>query len=276
MSYRHAEGGSWVARNVAAELSKYLGPDAVFYDTSSIPGALEWSEVIHQSILQSSACLVLIHPGWIQKEIFNPDDWVHREISLALQRALFVVPVVVDGARMPLPKELPDNLKPLLALQAAFIEGRSDASLVATTDILAKLLMSRLQAQVVLKQQRPGVIGLDGTCKYILRFDGEPLVTLDGSASTAMRSAPSGVHALSIAWIEDEERPIYVERRQGPGYFSKGETIEKSFALRPGIHTFTLGLLPDKRSTWLKVRDAILLEPDKLPREIVEESFESK
>src|SRR5262249_51737985 len=47
-----------------------------------------------------------------------PDDFVAIEIAAALTRNIRVIPVLVDGARMPKVNELPESLKPLVRRQA--------------------------------------------------------------------------------------------------------------------------------------------------------------
>ena len=70
--------------------------------------------------------LVVIGPNWLNakdesggRRLDNPDDFVAIEIAAALARGIRVIPVLVDGARMPKAGELPDLLKPLVRRQAA-------------------------------------------------------------------------------------------------------------------------------------------------------------
>jgi hypothetical protein len=69
--------------------------------------------------------LTVIGPNWLtakdengQRRLDNPEDFVVIEIGVALARNIPVVPVLVDGARMPKASELPDSLKPLVRRQA--------------------------------------------------------------------------------------------------------------------------------------------------------------
>jgi hypothetical protein len=273
VSYRRADGGSWIARRIASELTAYLGPDSVFCDISSIPVASNWSDVILQALLNSTLCLVLIHTGWPQERLLDSEDWVRREVSMALQRGKTVMPVLVDGASMPLSRDLPDELKSLATIQGAFVEGRSDASLAATTGVLAREIMSSFQSRLVLEHERPHRVGNDGSYKYVLRIDGEPVLTLEGPATTATGLTPSGVHIMSTAWSE-HGRDKHPREAQvtGPSYWSYGETVGESFTLRPGAHTFTLREYPERRSMWTKVTDGIF-NKNSSSRELVEESF---
>lgn len=43
----------------------------------------------------------------------NPADWVRLEVQAALNRGVPLVPVLVDGARMPKAAELPRSIKKL-------------------------------------------------------------------------------------------------------------------------------------------------------------------
>jgi hypothetical protein len=69
--------------------------------------------------------LTVVGPNWLtakdengQRRLDNPEDFVVIEIGVALARNIPVVPVLVDGARMPKASELPDSLKPLVRRQA--------------------------------------------------------------------------------------------------------------------------------------------------------------
>src|SRR6476659_5164980 len=71
-----------------------------------------------------------------QCRLQQPDDFVAIEIAAALARNIRVIPVLVDGARMPKESELPDSLKPLARRQAAEVRhshfGRDAETLVAS------------------------------------------------------------------------------------------------------------------------------------------------
>ena len=77
--------------------------------------------------MKGSDCLLaLIGPKWLnigdsetkQRRLDNPDDFVRQEIRGALKnKKMPVVPVLVGDARMPEPKDLPDELKELASRQ---------------------------------------------------------------------------------------------------------------------------------------------------------------
>src|SRR5262245_41197789 len=52
------------------------------------------------------------------RRLDDPDDFVAIEIAAALARDIRVIPILVDGARMPKASELPESLKSLVRRHA--------------------------------------------------------------------------------------------------------------------------------------------------------------
>jgi hypothetical protein len=79
--------------------------------------------------------LAIIGPNWLiakdeagQRRLDNPEDFIVIEIGAALARDIPVVPVLVDGARMPKASELPDSLKLLARRQAVQVRHTNFSS----------------------------------------------------------------------------------------------------------------------------------------------------
>src|SRR6185436_13758920 len=76
------------------------------------------------------------------RRLDNPSDFVRIEIAGALKRDVRVVPVLVDGARLPAAAELPDVLQPLLRRNAVELrDARWDADidqLIASLERIVK------------------------------------------------------------------------------------------------------------------------------------------
>jgi hypothetical protein len=94
----------------------------------------------------AKAVLVVLGPGWVrvsdewgQRRIDQEDDWVRKEIEQALTQHKEVIPVVVDGARIPPAEKLPKSISDLANRQA--IEIRT-----TYWDHDMKLLLSRLES----------------------------------------------------------------------------------------------------------------------------------
>ena len=59
------------------------------------------------------ALIAVIGSDWLSPRLEDPDDWVRLEIANALARKVRVVPVLVEGAKMPAPTDLPEDLSAL-------------------------------------------------------------------------------------------------------------------------------------------------------------------
>ena len=84
-------------------LAASLGSDRVLMDVGTEPG-VDFVDRIERSIGAAEVVLVVIGPNWISDD---PDDSVNLEVAAALDGDRRVIPVLVDGARMPSPSELP-------------------------------------------------------------------------------------------------------------------------------------------------------------------------
>src|SRR5262249_1919450 len=67
-----------------------------------------------------SVLLAVIGPNWLDvrdehgnRRLDDPNDFVRIEIAAALQRSIPVIPVLLEGARIPKAIELPEDLKEL-------------------------------------------------------------------------------------------------------------------------------------------------------------------
>ena len=80
---------------------------------------------LNNQVAACQAFLTVIGPSWLDAKdetarprINRPDDFIAVEIATALAHNIPVIPVLVDGARMPSVSELPEFLKPLARCQA--------------------------------------------------------------------------------------------------------------------------------------------------------------
>lgn len=92
----------------------------VFLDVDTIGLGENFVTRIEREIERCDVVLVLIGRDWLtlldadgEPRIFDELDWVHLEIKSALERDIPVVPVLVEGARMPRPQQLPDAVRSL-------------------------------------------------------------------------------------------------------------------------------------------------------------------
>jgi len=132
ISYRR-DDARWPARQVFDAFVKVLPRDHVFMDIDSIPLGSDFPKVLKGWVDQSDILLALIGSGWLdatnprtnQRRLDDPHDFVRLELCEALSRGIPVVPVLLDGVAMPMPEQLPDDIKQLSRRQAEFVEYRT-------------------------------------------------------------------------------------------------------------------------------------------------------
>lgn len=131
LSYRRDDTGGRAGRLFDALATRY-GHDAVFQDVNTVEPGTNFVQQVEAAIRSSDAVLVVIGPRWLSstapeggRRVDQPDDFVRRELAVALDAEVRVVPVLVDGATLPLAGDLPDELVPLLERQAVGIDDVS-------------------------------------------------------------------------------------------------------------------------------------------------------
>jgi hypothetical protein len=144
ISYRRADAGK-LADEIAIAIRRSFGRASVFIDTGDIPEGTRWSEVLEQRLEGMAALVCIMGPDWIgsvagRRRIDDPDDWVRHEIRRAIDRRIPILPVVADRAHVPVASELPDEIRPMLAVQALEIRWLID-TLQKMIDWLANLLV---------------------------------------------------------------------------------------------------------------------------------------
>lgn len=65
--------------------------------------------------------LVVISPTWLTQVTSPPDAHVRQEVEIALSRKLLVIPLLVGGAQLPEPEQLPESLRSLVQLNVRAI-----------------------------------------------------------------------------------------------------------------------------------------------------------
>lgn len=135
ISYRREEAAGHAGRLYDA-ISARFGDHNVFMDIELPPG-IDFVERIRQAVGACHVLLVVVGPRWATLQadegtprLADPDDFVRLEVETALRRPdLTVIPVLVAGARMPEPEDLPEGIRPLArrnALEMSDLRWRFD------------------------------------------------------------------------------------------------------------------------------------------------------
>jgi len=122
ISYRR-EDTAPAAGRVYDRLCRLLPKSDVFLDVSTIGGGEIFDRKLIAEIERSDAVLVFIGKAWLaldggRARLQEPDDYVRTEVRAALARPILVLPVLVDGAQMPRPDQLPDDIRAISARNA--------------------------------------------------------------------------------------------------------------------------------------------------------------
>ena len=94
-------------------------------DIDTIEGGEDFAAVIEEKIKECDALVAVIGKGWLTstrqnggRRLDDARDYVRLEIAKALIRGIRVIPVLVGGATIPGPNDLPEELVPLSGRQA--------------------------------------------------------------------------------------------------------------------------------------------------------------
>lgn len=162
VSYRRQDSQSAAGRLTDSLKEKLPGVE-IFRDVETIEPGVDFVEAIGKSLESCGVMLAVIGPRWLnitdshgRRRLEDPSDYTRLEVATALARPnVRVIPVLVEGAQMPAPEELPDDLKPLARRNAIELtDKRWDYDVSQLTETLRKTL--GIQAAPKLPAQAPG------------------------------------------------------------------------------------------------------------------------
>ena len=165
VSYRREDAGGRAGR-LYEWLCERFGPERVFMDISTIKPGEDFVRKIESEVTACEAVVVVVGRHWLTCEqeggrrLDDPGDFVRVEIASALKRDTLVIPLLVDGARMPGERDLPDELKPLARRNALEV---SDERWEYDVGRLLKVLEERVEKDSAPKEDEDdgdGKLGL--------------------------------------------------------------------------------------------------------------------
>jgi TIR domain len=117
ISYRR-DDTAHAAGRVRDRLERDFGADLLFMDVDAIPLGRDFTKVLRDEVTKCDVLLALIGPNWLNvrdeegnRRLDNPADVLRIEIGTALQRDIPVIPILLDGARIPKADQLPQDLR---------------------------------------------------------------------------------------------------------------------------------------------------------------------
>jgi predicted ATPase len=145
ISYRRLDAAPYAGR-LYDGLAELLGEDRVFMDVDTIQPGVDFAELTLSTVARSRVVLAVVGPGWLaaadehgRPRLDDADDFVRRELELALSSDVTILPVLVDGARMPASGQVPASLEAFCRRQALEMSDRRwRADLAHLAEVLAQ------------------------------------------------------------------------------------------------------------------------------------------
>ncbi|MDX2285807.1 MAG: SUMF1/EgtB/PvdO family nonheme iron enzyme [Bacteroidia bacterium] len=167
LNYRKVHGQGH-ASAIRLMLEQVFGPGAVFQDYESVVGGEDWTARVPRAVQECQVLLVLVHGNdWLElgtykrkRRLFDPEDWVRKEIALALQAGKLILPILHrDVAIWPgeadVPEVAPEGLEPFFRLQGYRYDPDQPEALI---DALKKRLDGLLQPAAPATAQAPDLL----------------------------------------------------------------------------------------------------------------------
>lgn len=119
LNYRRQDSEGYVGR-LYDHLTQHFKREDIFMDIDSIKPGDDFVEMLEDAVAACDVLIAVIGPQWLEitdgsgtRRLDEWNDFVRIEISNAIRRKKLIIPVLVGQARMPSPKDLPEDLTPL-------------------------------------------------------------------------------------------------------------------------------------------------------------------
>lgn len=128
ISYRRDDSIDITGR-IRDRLATVFGDKRVYRDLDSIPAGLDFRQELNKALAQCGTMLVIVGPKWAGQDrnrLLEARDLVRQEVATALERGIYVVPVLIGGAELPPLDELPPEMHALHARNNIRLDGARD------------------------------------------------------------------------------------------------------------------------------------------------------
>ena len=125
VSYRRMDT-PWTTGRICDHLANHFGASNVFVDVDSIPLTVDFREFIRRVLDGCDVVVAVVGPAWLGPDGHNrlndESDWVRLELGIALAKKIPIVPVLIDGTKLPNPQQLPPELHDFAFKNAANLD----------------------------------------------------------------------------------------------------------------------------------------------------------
>ncbi len=162
INYRREDAEASAGR-LFDQLERVFGRERIFFDVDSIPPGRDFFEELSAKVAECDVFLAVIGKGWLDvkdrkgsRRIDNATDWVRIELEAALQQGKHVIPVLVNGANMPHPEDLPQSLTAVARRNAVRLAhdrfGSDVQGLIAAVGKLRKAWRAEAERKLALQR----------------------------------------------------------------------------------------------------------------------------
>ncbi len=138
INYRGLDSHSYGAL-LYTVLTHEFGKDLVFLDAESIPAGADSASGSLDRVRSARALLAVIGSSWFstidpatrKRRIYNPNDWIRRELAEAFKAGVPVIPVLTDHGKLPHEDWLPLDIAALSRCQYRHLRRREPTTDVA-------------------------------------------------------------------------------------------------------------------------------------------------
>lgn len=229
ISYRRSDSSALAGR-IFDRLATHYGKHAVFMDVDAIPIGVDFRAHIDTTLRYTDVLLAVIGAQWLgaregaAARISEATDPVRVEIETALARGAPIIPVLVDGAKMPEAGQLPPEFGAFAYLNAAEVTTGRDFHaqmdrLIAAIDLASAAKPAELSA--VFRRDRAQArlqLGRDAA-RYFLRRSACCWSLTTSSCSPSTSTSPAcGSPASPFRWpsAPRSRRRLRTARRRRP------------------------------------------------------------
>lgn len=265
MNFRNGDD-NYAAALLYDELATRFGADRVFRSTNSLRPGEDFTVVLLEKLRRCRVVLVVIGPRWLgstdsagRRRLWQRNDWVRREIMLALREDKHVIPVLLHDLPRLEPGQLPPSIRPLAKRQSVKLDHRSlRAGLTALVRDLSELdelapprpsRTSRLPVRLWGAVDRPALLArvddamADGA---VVVLHGRAGV---GKTQLAAEYAHRHAHEHHTTWWVSGERPELITEQVGE--------LARAAGLDPRSGIDHLCRELNRRGRWLLVLDGV-------------------
>jgi hypothetical protein len=162
ISYRRRDAGP--VDRLYDQLLKHFGANQVFLDRGSLTPGEQWPSIVERELASCVVVLAVIGNGWADsfRERHPAGDLVLLELETALRLQRTVIPLVVaDDGAMPLKKELPDSIAPVLDTFGISLAEPVPRYYTDKVQTLAEQVKELIKARVPDEEAAPAVHSTD-------------------------------------------------------------------------------------------------------------------